>query len=188
MAKIENGQVFQLINAKLARAADPDFGPLMEQWEALIVEGNRRGVLSGRDGNDQPMPPLKYRGGRGKRTFARKGGVHGTTLFLPGEGGGSSSAYRNATGPRLAPFGERSRSIANLVTGHGREGKNVWYAVGGWLDVVSRKGVPFLPFHFRGGPHLPRYDLRPVSQQERTKARTMMLAYVRSLIKWGRGT
>lgn len=198
------GHAFELIDARLAKLGNPDFTPLMEKWEDLIVEGNRRGVLSGIDGFDQPMKDLKYRGGKGKRTGARKGDLFGykvfhtrnreNEVFRPNIGSRGSNAggrdYRDATGPRLAPFREQSRVIANLKTEHHRNG-NVWEAVGAWDSVISKKGVRFLPYHFaenRGNATFPRYDLRPVRKQERTKARSMMLAFVASLIKWGRGT
>jgi hypothetical protein len=56
---------FDATARRLDVMADPDASPLMDDWERIIVEGNRRGVLSGLDGNDRPMPPLRYRGGPG---------------------------------------------------------------------------------------------------------------------------
>ena len=168
---------FDYFEAFVRTFSDPDFSPVMKTWEGLIVEGNRRGVLSGMDGFDRPMPPLKYRGGAGKRTAIRRGGKFGTTAYAGRTEGATSAAYSQATGPRLAPFFERSRVIANLETTHGRLAR-AWYAIGAWRDVVSKKGVPFLHYHFDGMGRNPRYDLRPVRKAERQKARTAMLAYV----------
>jgi hypothetical protein len=41
--------------------------------------------------------------------------------------------------------------------------------VGAWEDVLSKQGVPFLPFHFRGEGRLPVRDiagLRPAGYAE----------------------
>jgi hypothetical protein len=157
---------FDELAKKLRRLRDPDASDLMEDWERVIVEDHRRGVLAGLDKDDQPMPPLKYRGGRGAPTKGRKKSQFGTVKHPnnPGSGGNlSTSQYRKLTGPRLAPRGEESRVITNLHTGHGRDAKtNAWFAVGAWDRVVSKKGVPFLMFHFNGEGRLPRYDLRGV--------------------------
>ena len=37
----------------------------------------------------------------------------------------------------------------NFRTMHGPDGDQ-WVAIGMWEDVLSKRGVPFLPFHFRG--------------------------------------
>lgn len=180
---------FERFDRQLSGLVDPDFSPLMLDWEKTIVEGNRRGVLAGLDGNDRPMPHLKYRTGAGKKRIAKwrnKGpNGFGTTLHPASAFGlGHTAAdYEAATGPRLAPFGERSRIITNLFTGHGRDGA-VWYAEGAWFEVVSDKGFPFLRVHFAGLGHMPRYDLRPIRPQDQAlmgrQARAFMLALVRS--------
>src|SRR5262252_4562742 len=85
---------------------------LMNRWEEILTEGNRRGVLSGIDGYDRPMPPLKYRTGAGKRTANRRVPLYGTTKFgTTGHGPYATGLHDNLTtaqyqelsGPRLAP-------------------------------------------------------------------------------------
>lgn len=153
-----------------------DATPLMERWEDIIVEGNRRGVLSGVDGFDNPAPPLQYRGGAGKPTGNRRVPNYGTTThettgFGPYATGLhdnlTTAQYRRLTGPRLAPRREQSRIIKNL---HTRIDHNpsagTWAVIGAWADVVSAKGVPFLEFHFKGMGRNPRYDLTEVRPQD----------------------
>src|SRR4051812_23494719 len=145
---------FDALSKKLARLADPDCSPLMETWERIIVEDNRKGVLEGTDSDGAPMPPLRYRGGtvgKPKGRTKNRGVTSGT--LKTGTGANLTTAeYRQLTGPRLAPRREESRVIANLHTGHGRDPADQfrWFAVGAWYDVVSKKGVPFLKFHFNG--------------------------------------
>ena len=188
-------QGFRELQTRLSRCVHLDATPLIEQWEAIIVEGNRRGVLSGRDGNDQPMPALKYRNGKGKRTGNRKvpdfgTSKHGSTGFGPYAVGLhdnlTTGQYMNLTGPRLAPRGERSRSIKNLETETRHDpAKNRWEAVGAWRQVVSVKGVYFLPFHFDPAPgsRLPRYDLRPVRPKDFQFCANALRAFVRQLLR-----
>lgn len=161
-----------------------DFSPVMRQWTSILIEGNRRGVLSGRDGRDQPMPPLKYRNGRGRRTGNRKAPNYGTTAEpeLLGDGANlTTRQYQQLTGPRLAPRRERSRVIANLRAEIRRPRPDRWEAVAAWFDVVSRRGVAFLPHHFEGGRHLPRYDLRPVRPRDYQFCLNALRAFARQV-------
>lgn len=178
---------YNRLRAALATLADPDASALMRNWERIIVEGNRRGVLSGLDGNDQPMAPLKYRGGAAKATRNRKGPRFGANPKFSSLHQPTTREYQQMTGPRLAPQYANSRVIMNLRTGHGRDPVNryQWFAVGEWDEVVNEKGVAFLPFHFaedRGrAVHLPRYDLRPVRPADKRLAQ-------REMVKWAKAT
>lgn len=156
---------YQNLQVKLAALAAPDPTPLLERWEKIIVEGNRRGVLRGVDGYNRPMPPLKYRNGKGKAARNRTANF-GINRRAPHGDNLTSTEYARLTGPRLAPRGEKSRVITNLLTQHGREGANTWFASARWFDVVSEDGKPFLPYHFDGTGHMPRYDLRPVRPED----------------------
>lgn len=149
--------------------------PVLTKWEAIIVEGNRRGVLAGLDGNDQPAPPLKYRGGAGKPTRNRQAATFGKSrfaatgrgLFASGLHDNLSRAeYQKLTGPRLAPRREQSRSIKNLKTEIRRPSEGRWEVIGAWDDVVSVRGRKFLGAHFNGSRNLPQYDLRPVRPKD----------------------
>lgn len=181
---------YDVLRLGLQTIADPPMEPLMEQWERIIVEGNRRGVLQGIDGFDQPMPPLRYRNGIGIRARNRKSSYFGTKKYKVNIGTGANLTtreYQKLTGPRLAPRGERSRVIANLRTQHGRDPSMnyAWFAEGAWLDVVSITGYPFLEAHFdpQAGSRLPRYDLRPVRPDDMRLAEAALTDYMEDLIK-----
>ena len=154
-----------------------DCTPLMLQWGSILIEGNRRGVLAGLDGNNQPMPALKYRDGHGKPTRNRRVPHYGTSRFETSGAGPyatglndnlSPAAYRELTGPRLAPRGEASRVIKNLhqMVEICKVSENRWQAVCAWNDVISNSGEPFLIAHFEGLNHEPKYDLRPVRPED----------------------
>lgn len=180
---------FDALSRKLAKLKDPDASPLMEQWERIIVEDNRKGVLAGTDKDDRPMPPLKYRGGSGAKTKGRKGGTRGTVAVganNPGTGGNLTTAeYQKLTGPRLAPRGAQSRVITNLHTGSGRDPGNAnrWFAVGAWADVVTKAGKKLLPYHFDGVGRNPQYDLRGVRAWGQKQAREALRQWVEGLLK-----
>lgn len=174
-------QGFQRFDAGLAALAEFDAYDLMVQWGQTIVEGSRRGILSGIDGYGNPMPPLRYRFGVGKSTKNRRVPEYGTTRHAPGGGGLSHSEYENLTGPRLAPRGDASRVIKNLhieIRHFADLGR--WEVIGAWLDVVSKTGVPFLPFHFEGAGRNPKYDLRPVREPDLRFCENALRAFVRS--------
>lgn len=174
---------FERLNRRLSAIANigDHARDLMEHWERIIEADNREGVLSGTDKDGNPEAPLRYRGQRrvgekwSKLTTAQRLGQNANKRRGEYMGHGpassglhnnlSSGEYRRLNGPRLAPRRQFSRIITNLVTASGREpgvSPAVWFAEGAWLDVVSRKGVRFLRFHFDGEGRLPKYDLRGV--------------------------
>lgn len=158
-------------------------GPLMESWERRIVEGNRAGILAGTDGYGMPMTPVTYRpiltqGQRrasyaGKLTHTQRLGQHPRVnrgaVFGRGPASSgwnnnlTSAEYQRLDGPPLAPRRQFSRIITNLLSGHGRDPGDmyIWFAEGAWIEVVSVKGVHFLPFHFNGVGQIQR-DARPI--------------------------
>lgn len=169
---------YDRLNQTLQSVIEFDAYPLMDQWGSILIEGNRRGVLSGLDGNNQPMPPLKYRNGFGARARNRQTPDFGTSVFGSTERGPfleglvandnlTTAQYRKELGPRLAPRGQASRVIKNLHQAIEYDPiTKTWYAIAAWADVISTKGVPFLPFHFEGLGNLPKYDLRPVRPED----------------------
>ena len=180
---------FDRLMSGLANLADPDAGPLMEEWEDIITEDNRRGVLAGLDKDGRPMPAVTYRPvtARPRRWTHKQEQSHLAAKGHLGAAGDnlSSAQYRRLDGPPLAPRGARSRVIANLFTQHGRVGDE-WFAEGAWGEVVSRDGTQFLDAHFTGARtgrnhavKLPVRDLRGV----RTWGRNKALAALRA---WGR--
>lgn len=179
------------LDGQLAALTDVDAMPLMERWSGILVEGNRRGVLSGLDGFNNPMPPLKYRDGAGKRTRNRQAKNYGTTKHeTTGHGPLASGLHDNLgraeyeamTGPRLAPRGEESRAIKNLHTEIRNPSPGRWEVIGAWYAVVSASGVPFLPFHFEGAGHNPVYDLRPVRPEDLQFCANAVQAFVKQIL------
>lgn len=158
---------YSRLDADFAAIVDYDATPLMFDWCQHLVEGNRRGVLSGLDGNNNPMPPLKYRGGAGKKTRNRRVPDYGTTLHAPGGDALNSAEYRLLTGPRLAPRREQSHAIADLFTEvRAFPAERRWEAVAAWGPFTTDDGRSILEFHFEGMGHNPKYDLRPVRPED----------------------
>ena len=151
--------------ADLQAIPETDFYPLMERWTGILIEGNRRGVLSGVDGYNQPMPPLFYRDGKGKRTRNRRVPNFGTTKNPASYGNLTTAEYQELTGPRLAPRREQSRVITNLMPRIDHPDPFTWVAIAAWDRVVSDDGTPFLPYHFDGEGQA-QYDLRPVRPED----------------------
>lgn len=191
-------------------------GPLIEAWYEVLVEDNRRGVMQGQQGDGSPMKPTKYRlsltqsgaGQAGDLFFNASGQAFdnfesgGQFNFgsLGGVGPGykpspsdslDTRQYQQMTGPPLAPRGAASRVISNyrvnILTGKNRVGVE-----GGWDDVLSKKGVPFLPAHFFGSQIKTRAPKRGVFATSLTgdaKAYNLTSLPVRNLIglrQWGK--
>lgn len=194
MSSSADWQGFEIFDQQLLALQNFDPMPLLQQWEDVIVEGNRKGVLSGVDGFGNAMPPLKYRNGKGKRTARRQVPHFGRTYHeTPTNGNAiagpfaagfdqnlSTAEYQELTGPRLAPRRDESRVITALhtvinhdpATGH-------WEVIGAWADVVSKTGDPFLRYHFEGMGHNPRYDLRPIRPDDLRICENYLKAYVK---------
>lgn len=207
-------------------------GPLLTAWAAVLIEDNRRGVMTGTDGDGRPIKPTKYRnsivstaaGGAGDKFFDWSGrafdfnpatadsastffGANFANLsgsetgpmggYKPGPGANlTTKEYRRMTGPPLAPRGPASRVISNYVV-EVMAGTNLVGVEGGWNDVVSKKGVEFLPFHFSGATfsraffaaaiggdnhHLPRRNLVGLRLWGKTQARKELNNWVKQLL------
>ena len=86
-----------------------DFTPLMEEWRAIMEEDNEEGILAGLDGWGIPLEPVTYRPNPNKRKP--------TDWTIRKNDNLSSSAYRELTGPPLAPrclrqFGGRRSAVS----------------------------------------------------------------------------
>lgn len=185
--------VFDVVPGGLDKVVDfhshllsADYLPLMDQWTDIMVEGNRRGVLSGVDGNDVPMPKLQYRTGKGKKTANRRRPKFGTNRFdtlvtVIGDNL-TTSQYQELTGPRLAPRLEASRIIRNLYKEVRYDGLRTWTAVCYWDNVLSASGEPFYRYHFDGQGRNPKYDLRPVRPNDYRLCVNAARAFVKDLI------
>jgi hypothetical protein len=191
----------------LGKVTRGDVEPLLEEWERIIVEDNRKGILAGLDKDGLPAPPLKYRNAaKAKAVRARPAtprfkddtnvfGVRPKRLkgitnyegkqaqlrksgILPNNNL-ATWLYRTMTGQRLAPRGDASRSISNLRTGNHDDGPNRWIASAGWVQVRSVKGFPFLDAHFNGKRQR-RYDLRGVRLWGRRQAAAALRQWARA--------
>jgi hypothetical protein len=185
--------------ARVRKLENPNATTLMKTWTALIEQDNRRGVLAGLDKDGNKMAPVKYRPVTAKpikigskaaaglrNTSGRKGVFAGFGIHSAGLNNNlTSSQYRQLDGPPLAPRRQFSRVITNLKTDFIRPSDmdREWTAYGYWDEVVSRKGVMFLPAHFRGRAGLPRRDLAGVRPEGREKARRAAIAWMADQIR-----
>jgi hypothetical protein len=135
---------YDALRASMARLAHPDPTPLLRQLEEVIFRDNERGVLAGLDRNGQRMPVTKRQ-------------------LDP------NLSAKLGDGPPLAPKRTDSRVIKDLVTGFFQDGGD-WVVFGAWENVLSKSGVPFLPFHFRGEGRLPVRDLAGLRPEGFTEA------------------
>jgi hypothetical protein len=133
--------------------AASDLSPIMPTLEKLAWEDNEEGLLRGTDKDGRDLVPLSPR-----------------TLANPRRGPG---------GP-LIPRSRASRFIANYRVGSIRRGDGNWTIIGAWENILSKKGVPFAPFHFDGAGRLPRRDLRGVRPEGRQKITDALSNWLKS--------
>lgn len=177
------------ITAKMRSLGHMDATPLMLTWMGIIESDNRKGVLAGLDKDGIPLRPVTYRPKAAPQEVTKKqrlnqrknarGEFAGFGPYVSGlHNSLSGSEYRLLGGPPLAPRRAFSRVITNLVTTYGGNPEsNHWYAAGAWDEVVSRKGIPFLHWHFEGTGKLPKRDLRGVRPEGVTRARAALRAW-----------
>jgi hypothetical protein len=180
--------------------------PLMEHWERIIEDQNRKGVLAGTDKDGDPAPLLVYRltyaqrranyaGARpvkltlaqrlGQRPNLRRGRTagYGTYAGILDNNNLTSTEYRKLDGPRLAPRRQFSRVITNLATSSWQtDDPNVWVAQGAWVDVVTPKGKKFLHYHFDGDGQA-QYDLRGVRPAALNDCREALRRWAKDTIR-----
>jgi hypothetical protein len=164
---------------------------LLESWERLVEEGNRKGLLAGLDAQGHPAPPLKYRpkGGVRKLTVEQRLGQHprlGRGKYYGGQKAGlTSTDYRHLDGPRDVPRRQFSRAITNAATTHGRVvgERLVWFVELAWRDIVSRKGYHFLPDLCKGTRTIPAYEIRGIRPPDVVKMRAALQAWGKLLIR-----
>ena len=184
-------------------------GDLMEHWERLMEEGNRRGVLVDKTDKDGiPLLPVTYR-----PTYAQKRAIYAGTAkparptlaqrlgqhprkgrgdffgFGPASSGInnnlSSSEYRKLDGPPLAPRRQFSRVITNFETvSFQPQEHGYWLVTGRWHEVVDVKGRTFLHYLFDGDPPQPGpRDLRGVRPVDLAKMRATILPWAKLTIR-----
>ena len=147
-----------VLAAKVKRLSNPNPRVLMKQWESILAEDTRRGVLAGTDKDGKPAPALRYRpktatpehwSAKHQKAFQHHKvftGIFSETAY----NNLSKAEYQRLNGTRLAPRGPNSRVIANLYTAQGYDGAKRWRVIGAWAGVVSAKGKQFLLCHFNG--------------------------------------
>ena len=176
---------------KLLNLSEADVAPLLENYERIMEEDNRKGVLAGTDKNGIAAPPLRYRpinarkmtleDRLGQRPNLRRGkyaGLQPATGNMLANNNLTTSAYRKLDGPRLAPRKQFSRVITNVeisslpdVTKRG-----AYVVILAWKDIVTPKGKHFLINHFTGrGQSL--YDLRGVRPAGISKMRDSLRSW-----------
>lgn len=161
---------------KRLNLSEGDVTRLLKNWERLMEEDNRKGVLAGTDKDGNLAPRLKYRpvnvrkmtveerlGQRPNLRRGKYGGLQKATGNLLANNNLTTSAYRKLDGPRLAPRKQFSRVITNAETSSFPEVNQhgVYVVVLAWKDIVTPKGKHFLINHFTGNGQA-RYDLRGV--------------------------
>lgn len=165
-------------------------GPLMDQWVDIAVEDNRKGVLLGTGGDDQPLARVTYRLGLTQARVSARGGANmGLTvgsfkgLDAHRNGNLTSAEYRKLSGPPTAPRGPNSRAITNY---HGKvshtPGMDRWEVETAWLDIVTAKGKPFWQYILDGTPTMPARDLRGLRKWGRDKIGAATSAFVKAFI------
>lgn len=187
--------------AKLGKMTNPDLGPLMLKFEGIIREDNREGNLNGFDKDGIPYPGVTYRPvppGPVKTTRAQRNNVPADRRGIfagmgPHPAGGNNNLtpaqYRLLGGPPLAPRGPHSRIITNLATDSDtKKVDGAWTAWGYWKEVVSTKGVYFLPYLFRGQGRygrIPARDPRGVRPAGKQKAVAAAKTFLQELFRNG---
>jgi hypothetical protein len=185
------------LTARFRNLVNPDARPLMEGkagWMAIIEEDNRKGLLAGTDRYGNPMIPVTYRPKppsgkpsaqqRNMANARKKRGVFaGLGLHAAGLNNNLTMAeYQRLTGPPLIPRFQFSRLITNLKTLYGRASSTMWEAVGYWDEIVNKKGLPFMQYHFNGIGQK-RRDARGVRPEGKVKAKKAMRNWIISEIR-----
>lgn len=109
------------LNAKLAYVSGRGSRKLAQNIAVALDLGNENDRLRGLSRYGQPQAPVKKRTGK----------------------------YKGKTGPPLAPSGAASRVVTNFRA-RVKGSRPPYTIAAGWENVVSDKGVPFLPFLDQG--------------------------------------
>ena len=159
-----------------------DFTPLMNLWREFLEEDNKEGALAGLDGYGNPLQPVTY------RPDPSAGTRKPIDFSIQPNDNLTSGHYRTLDGPPLAPQGLESRIVTHYRTAWDRPAPGEWVTTGGWQDVVSISGVPFLDAHFTGANNLPIRDLAHVRPTALQRARDALQGFATGLLKRLKGS
>jgi hypothetical protein len=192
------------LRAQFEEIAHVDPTDLLVRIGHLMDKDNRDGIMARLDGNNQELAAVTYRPVSAKTGKPVKKGIALTIEQRLGQnrglkrgkssriGSGESHANNNLTtaeyrllgGPPLAPRGPFSRVITNYHQGWGQIAPKVWEVVGSWVNVLSKKGVPFLHYHFDGIGQK-RRDLRGIRPAGMAAIRATSKKWMISIIQSG---
>jgi hypothetical protein len=191
------------LRAQFEEIANPNPTLLLIRISKLMDNDNRDGVLAGLGGDNQSLAPVTYRPVSAKTGKRVKVGATLTIEQRLGQnrgikrgrysriGSGDQRANNNLTtaeyrllgGPPLAPRRQFSRVITNYKQDVIQIGPKVWEVIGSWVNVLSKKGVPFLHYHFDGVGQKRRdlRGIRPAGMEAiRATARKWMISIIQS--------
>lgn len=177
---------FDELNALLDRLGQPPPEGMFEELEEVIQRDNERGILAGTDRNGNPMKPTKRQGlaqGHWAGTVLPDGRI--VRYYQSGQTPGPRAPADggDGSGPPLAPKGKQSRVIKDLVTAHFENKPGEWHVIGAWENVLSRKGVPFLPFHFRGEGKLATRDIAGLRPEGLAEAKEVVAKWTQRVVR-----
>lgn len=166
------------ITGRLRRMLDsmtnPDFSAFMQQCEIAIHEGHIRGVMAGTGGDGHKLIETSYRTSEAA-PLKKSRTIRNSRFGPPGitkDDNLTTAEYVKLKGPPLAPRGLGSRVIRNFASESGLDADG-WYVTAYLVGIISRKGKPFMEYHFTGAERLPRRDLRGIRPE--TKSRILKL-------------
>lgn len=172
---------------------NPDFSSLMQSIGVVMDEDHVKGIMAGADKDGKAMAPVSYRGGgavplvptplKGKAARAAKKAAtiknwRWQAPLASKDDNLTMTEYRKLGGPPLAPRGLGSRVIRNFQTADGYDGKN-WFVEAFLVNVLDRKGEPFMHYHFDGKGRNPKRDLRGIRPEGRERIRRLVALEIR---------
>lgn len=161
----------------------PDFSDLMNSVRVVMDEDHIKGIMAGKDKDGNKTTDVTYRTGvasplksRGKNKQTIKNWRFQGPLSTSDDNL-TTSEYRKLTGPPLAPRGLNSRIIRNYQTAAGFDGKE-WWVEAALVNVLDRKGEPFMHYHF-DGDGLPQRDMRGIRPEGRERIKRLVALEIR---------
>ena len=179
-----NYEITGRLQKMLFSIENPDFSDLMNSIRVVIDEDHVKGIMAGKDKDGNTTTPVTYRTGIVSPLKSR--GKNGQTIknwrfqgpLATSDDNLTTSEYRKLTGPPLAPRGLNSRIVRNYQTAAGVDGKN-WWVQATLVNVLNRKGKPFMHYHFEGSGRLPQRDMRGVRPEGRERIRRLVALEIR---------